>query len=64
MNPSCHHKEYDNHAVHEPRGYFYIESTIKGGPKGGPFVKKADRVIIGYDFIRFFVIYFYSNFVV
>lgn len=23
MNPSCHPKEYDNHAVHEPRGYFF-----------------------------------------
>lgn len=29
MNPSCHHKEYDNHAVHGPRGYSLLHEKLK-----------------------------------
>ena len=29
MNPSCHPKEYDNHAVHEPRGYSLLHEKLK-----------------------------------
>lgn len=38
MNPSCHPKAYDNHAVHEPHGYFFVSMRLyvmNGGPIAG-----------------------------
>lgn len=34
MNPSCHPKAYDNHAVHEPHGYMRLY-VMNGGPIAG-----------------------------
>lgn len=43
MNPSCHPKEYDNHAVHEPRGYFLFYHNVNCIANSIAFAKNSEN---------------------
>ena len=43
--PYLHHKEYDNHAIHEPRGYFLFYHNVNCIANSIAFVKKTAKII-------------------